>query len=128
METVSKLINKKKPGKIDFKKKFSFKKRKEESSRIIEKYPDRIPVIVQRGCPNVEEIDRNKFLVPSDLNMANLMFIIRKRIKIRSEESLYLFVNDSFAPTSALISTLYADQKDEDGFLYIRYTKESTFG
>ena len=30
--------------------------------------------------------------------------------------------------TAALMSTVYEEQKDEDGFLYIQYSGESTFG
>jgi GABA(A) receptor-associated protein len=29
---------------------------------------------------------------------------------------------------AALMSTVYEEQKDEDGFLYIQYSGESTFG
>lgn len=30
--------------------------------------------------------------------------------------------------TAALMSTVYEEQKDEDGFLYVQYSGESTFG
>ena len=42
---------------IDFKKKFTFEKRLDESSRIIEKYPERIPVIVERAKTHAKDID-----------------------------------------------------------------------
>ena len=29
---------------------------------------------------------------------------------------------------AALMSTIYEEQKDEDGFLYVQYSGESTFG
>ncbi len=29
---------------------------------------------------------------------------------------------------AALMSTVYEEQKDEDGFLYVQYSGESTFG
>lgn len=46
--------------------------RQREASKILEKYPDRIPVIVERH-PDAKEseivdIDKKKFLVPPDLN------------------------------------------------------------
>ena len=117
---------------IDFKKKFTFEKRLDESSRIIEKYPERIPVIVERAkthAKDIDDIDRNKFLVPNDLTMANFMYIIRKRLKLSPEKSIFLFVNNtSIVPTSTLMSNIYTENKDEDGFLYIRYASESTFG
>jgi hypothetical protein len=32
------------------------------------------------------------------------------------------------APAAALMSSVYEDHKDEDGFLYITYSGENTFG
>lgn len=79
-----------------------------------------------RDIPN---IDRQKYLVPDDLSVANFMYVIRKRIKIEAEKSIYLFVNNKVMPATAqFISTLYEKYKDEDGFLYITYAGESTFG
>jgi len=33
-----------------------------------------------------------------------------------------------FITLAALMSTVYEEQKDEDGFLYVQYSGESTFG
>ena len=48
----------------NFKSKHPFEKRLEESTRITEKYPDRIPVICERITIDIPEIDRKKFLCP----------------------------------------------------------------
>ena len=45
----------------NFRMKFSFEKRLEEASRIIEKYPERVPIICERITPNIPEIDRKKY-------------------------------------------------------------------
>ena len=37
-------------------------------------------------------------------------------------------VNDSLCPSNTPVSVVYDDHKDEDGFLYIKYTGENTFG
>lgn len=34
----------------------------------------------------------------------------------------------TITPIAALMSTVYEEQKDEDGFLYVQYSGESTFG
>jgi GABA(A) receptor-associated protein len=49
----------------------TLEKRLAESQRIRAKYPDRIPVIVERAANRtaVPQIDKNKFLVPSDLSV-----------------------------------------------------------
>lgn len=114
--------------KRDFKDKFSYTQRLTESSKIISKYPDRIPIICERIGDTVPDIDRKKYLVPGDLSIANFMYVIRKRIKLSPEISIFLFVNECMVPCSELMSKCYDEHKDPDGFLYIKYGGESTFG
>ncbi len=114
-----------------FKVKHTFEKRFSESQRIINKYPDKIPVICEKGRVgnDIPDIDRKKYLCPNDISIANFMFVIRKRIKLPPEKSIFLFVNDTnLVPTAALLSQVYEEHQDEDGFLYITYNGESTFG
>jgi len=112
-----------------FKTSFPFEKRKDESDRIREKYPDKIPVIVERAYgSSVHEIDKKKYLVPIDLTMGQFIYIVRRRINLPAEQALFLFLGNSIAPTSALMGTTYEKKKDADGFLYITYAGENTFG
>ena len=107
----------------------TFSERKAESDIIRKKYPDRIPVIVYKNeKSDTPDIDKNKFLVPNDLSVAQFLFTIRKRIKLRPEQSLFLFVKNSIPRSDILLSQLYKEYKDEDGFLYITYSGENTFG
>jgi GABA(A) receptor-associated protein len=41
----------------------------------------------------IPDIDKRKFLVPSDITMAQFMWIIRKRIQLPAEKAIFLFVN-----------------------------------
>jgi len=126
---VKKLISKKNmTQRIYYKQRISFNKRKKDSEAIMAKYPQRIPVIVESFGDNVPEIDRSKYLVPDDLSMVNFIYVIRRRLKISSEVSIYLFVNDKIIPGMDYISTIYEKYKDEDGFLYVKYSGEPTFG
>ena len=112
-----------------FKDKHPFEKRLLESSRIMEKYPNRIPVICECVGGEVPDIDRKKYLVPSDLSMAEFLYVIRKRIKIKPEQSIYLFVGDSVMVAGCqIMGSVYAEHKDLDGFLYTCYSGENTFG
>lgn len=113
----------------NFIKKFSLEKRKNEAKRILEKYPNRIPIIVNKDprC-KLPDIDKYKYLVPSDLSMAQLMFVIRKRIKLKPEESIYVFINGKMMAGNTMVSTIYEKHKSEDEFLYLIYAAENTFG
>jgi GABA(A) receptor-associated protein len=112
-----------------FKEKHPFDKRQDESYRILERYPDRIPVICECVGEGVPDIDRKKYLVPSDITMAQFLYIIRKRIKIKPEQSIYIFVAGStIVSGSQSMSTIYDGYKDLDGFLYTSYSGENTFG
>jgi GABA(A) receptor-associated protein len=113
----------------NFKKEFSLEQRSEESSKVLTKYPTRIPVIVEKDDRStVNTIDKKKYLVPGDLTIGQFIYIIRKRIKLKPEEALFVFTNNTLVPTSALISTVYESNKDQDKFLYFKYTGENTFG
>lgn len=104
-------------------------KRKEESIRMMGKYPDRIPVIVERSTSSqLPDIDKPKYLVPSDLTLGQFIHVIRKRIKLTSEQAIFIFVKNSMPICGTLMSDLYSKHKDDDGFLYVVYNGENTFG
>lgn len=107
-------------------------KRKTESKRIIEKYPDRRPIVCERfekSSKNTPELDKTKFLVYEDMTMGQFCFVIRKRMSMNSDQSLYLFMkNNTMVPISSTVKEVYDSFADEDGFLYIHYSLENTFG
>ncbi|KAI8973329.1 microtubial binding protein [Mycotypha africana] len=112
-----------------FKDEHPFEKRKAEAERIRQKYPDRIPVICEKvEKSDIPTIDKKKYLVPADLTVGQFVYVIRKRIKLSPEKAIFIFVNEILPPTAALMSSIYEEHKDEDGFLYITYSGENTFG
>jgi len=87
-------------------------------------------VIVEKA-PNstVPAIEKKKFLVPRDLTVGKFVFEIRKHMpNLNEEKAIFLFVEDVLPPSSALMSQIYEKHKDSDGFLYITYSGENTFG
>ncbi|XP_063441614.1 gamma-aminobutyric acid receptor-associated protein-like 2 isoform X3 [Mytilus trossulus] len=103
--------------------------RKAESTKIKDKYPERIPVIVEKDPKShIQDIDKRKFLVPNDISVAQFMWIIRKRIQLPSEKAIFLFVGKVLPQSSASMGQVYEEHKDDDGFLYIAYSGENTFG
>eukprot|EP00339_Tiarina_fusa_P000177 CAMPEP_0117042142 /NCGR_PEP_ID=MMETSP0472-20121206/29371_1 /TAXON_ID=693140 ORGANISM="Tiarina fusus, Strain LIS" /NCGR_SAMPLE_ID=MMETSP0472 /ASSEMBLY_ACC=CAM_ASM_000603 /LENGTH=121 /DNA_ID=CAMNT_0004753313 /DNA_START=15 /DNA_END=380 /DNA_ORIENTATION=+ len=115
--------------KSKFKEEHPIEKRRQEAQRMRDKYPDRIPVIVEKATgSDIPDIDKKKYLVPTDLTVGQFVHVIRKRIKLTPEKAIFIFVNNVLPPTAALMSTIYEERKDEDGFLYITYNGENTFG
>ncbi len=115
--------------KWQFKEETPEEQRLAESSKIRSKYSERIPVIVQKA-PNsqIPDIDKRKFLVPADITVAQFMWIIRKRIQLPSEKAVFLFVGKVLPQSSATMSQIYEAHRDDDGFLYVAYSGENTFG
>ena len=108
---------------------FDIESRKREANKIILKHPTRIPIIVEKhkSC-EFQEINKKKYLVPKDMTMNQFIYIIRKRIDLQSSQSLFVTVNNNLAPTNRLLGDIYEDNANEDGFLYMIYTSENTFG
>eukprot|EP00418_Pyrodinium_bahamense_P078416 CAMPEP_0179063872 /NCGR_PEP_ID=MMETSP0796-20121207/27660_1 /TAXON_ID=73915 /ORGANISM="Pyrodinium bahamense, Strain pbaha01" /LENGTH=126 /DNA_ID=CAMNT_0020760809 /DNA_START=85 /DNA_END=465 /DNA_ORIENTATION=+ len=112
-----------------------FEKRMAEAARIQAKYPDRIPVICEKAARStLPDIDKKKFLVPGTMLVGEFKYIIHKHIKQTSEEgiapdqTLYLFVGNASPKTGDLMSEVYDQYKDSDGFLYVTYSAENTLG
>eukprot|EP00293_Proteomonas_sulcata_P012952 CAMPEP_0184288040 /NCGR_PEP_ID=MMETSP1049-20130417/499_1 /TAXON_ID=77928 /ORGANISM="Proteomonas sulcata, Strain CCMP704" /LENGTH=108 /DNA_ID=CAMNT_0026594227 /DNA_START=859 /DNA_END=1185 /DNA_ORIENTATION=- len=102
--------------KSKFKEEHPLERRKGEAQRMREKYPDRIPVIVERAAgSDIPDIDKKKYLVPTDLTVGQFVHVIRKRIMLNPEKAIFIFVNNVLPPNASVMSTIYEQQKDEDG-------------
>lgn len=115
---------------MNYKLNLSLQERQYEVKRVLEKYPDRIPIICERNAKSIStpEIDKNKYLVPNDLTIGQFLYVIRKRLKIGGEKALFLFINGYMPSSSSNICKIYDEYKDEDGYLYILYSYENVFG
>lgn len=103
-------------------------KRQQEAHRMLIKYPNRIPVIIESvvGAPPLE---RTKYLVPQDLTFGQLKYVIRKRVKLQPEHAMFLFINGSILPPdSEMVGRMYTTHQNVDKFLYIHFALENTFG
>ena len=115
---------------MSFKTEHNFIDRQKEANRILQKFPDRIPVICERERKNdiIPELTKKKFLLPRNLKMIEFMVVIRNKIKLRHEIALFVTINHMIPNSTQTMDNLYEEYKDRDGFLYISYGSENTFG
>jgi GABA(A) receptor-associated protein len=100
--------------------------RKLYSAKLLTKFPDRVPVVLtpRKDSTNV----KNKYLMPRHIRISELLVIFRTIIKIDSSKAIFIFVNNSLIPMNNSVEEIYNTYKDTDGFLYITYAYENTFG
>lgn len=109
-------------------------KRYTTAQNIINKYPNMIPIIIGRGeLKTTPMITKFKYLVPRDSLMGNLVVQIRKQLSkdglLHDKTGLFFFINnEKLIPNTSSMEELYNKYKSDDGFLYITYMRENTFG
>ncbi|XP_069737641.1 microtubule-associated proteins 1A/1B light chain 3C-like [Phaenicophaeus curvirostris] len=114
-----------------FKQRKSLATRMHEVTEIRIKYPNKIPVVVERYQKekNLPPLTRTKFLVSQDLPLSQFVVTLRTRLCLGSSQTFYLLVNNKGLPNMAItMQELYQDNKDEDGFLYLTYASQEMFG
>ena len=113
---------------------FKFKKiynnideRKEDRIRVMQLYPDKIPLIIEKDPKSIlKDIDKNKYLLPDNLSVYQLRLMVQKRIGISFEDKIFFLIKGYILLKDDKISMqdLYEKYKDpQDGFLYIGYTE-----
>jgi GABA(A) receptor-associated protein len=112
---------------VFFRLRYPLEKRLQESTNILKKYPERIPVILNIS-QTLPKIDKIKYLVPKDLTLAQFIGVVRKRMIMDSEKAIYVSIDDTLPACSDDMISIYDKYKNEDGFLYLNFGMENTFG
>lgn len=116
-------------NRMGYKEEVQFDDRCHEANKVKNKCGDRIPLIIERANgTKCALLTKRKFLVPEDLNARQLLCVIRKQLKLQHDIALYIYVGNTLPKMSDTMGMIYNQHKDEDGFLYIKYSTESTFG
>ena len=123
--------------KDDFMKQFmnySLEERRNNAERVLRKYKDKIPILVYRGTKDTPDIKNHKYLAPRDMKFHEFTTVIRKNVKLDSTQALFYFIkneskNEECIPVqSSTLGDCYYKYCDNDSFLKIYYTVETTFG
>jgi len=113
-----------------FKDKYSFEERFDEVQRIKKMYPEHIPVICEKDINAGVGIGccKCKYLLKRNMTICEFIYIIRNKIKLSPEKGLYFFINGIIPAMNEMMCNIYRNHKSNDGFLYIKFTTENTFG
>lgn len=114
----------------------SRKSMQEQAVEMLARYPDRVPIFLERGkgCSNVPEVKKNKYLAPRTITVAEFQSVVRQRMKLDAGVAMFMMVGigkeggGCLMPSSMLIGEAYDTFRFEDSFLHITYTGENTFG
>jgi hypothetical protein len=103
---------------------------KKKIEELLNKYPDRIPIII--SSKSFETNSCNRFIVPLHMTIGQFISMLRNRTQIKQDESLFIFVKDGnkdvIAPSSESLGSLYEKYKDSNLILNLFYEKEAVFG
>jgi len=99
--------------------------RRDDVLRLLKRYPDKIPVYVEG-----EKLTQNKFLAPYDITVAQFLYMLREKVLLTPNESIFLFFGKrkEMMASSMIIREIYDRLKDDDDMLYAFYSKENVFG
>lgn len=110
-----------------FKSQYTLEERQKQSSNILTKYKDSVPVYID--FTNLSKpIEKSKFVIPNGFTMGQLLTAIRMKMNLHPASALFIFINNRLIPVTTVVSTVYETNKDEDGFLYVSCSEENTFG
>ncbi|XP_045466937.1 microtubule-associated proteins 1A/1B light chain 3B-like isoform X2 [Harmonia axyridis] len=94
-------------------------------------YPTKIPVIVKRFSKekHLPQLDKKKYLIPQEVTMSQFQMILRNKMQLQSNRSMYLLVNNrSMLSLSTTIAEVYYEYAQNEGYLSIAYASEEVFG
>lgn len=97
--------------------------RKEEATKIRNKYPTKIPIIIEKSEPsNTPILKKEKYLIEENITVGGFIHHLRELMDLGNEFVLYLFINGIYPPkTNEKMRDIYNTYKEKDEFLYITY-------
>lgn len=114
-----------------------YEERYDSFKKIKKLHPDKIPIICLSSLNNCFEGYENacyKLLVPREKIFMEFIYLLRKKIKLKSYQALIVLVNGTHLPMASMtIAEVYEQYVENegilnDGFLYLEFCNENVFG
>ena len=114
---------------LPFRERLTLPQRISERARLRLMYPMRIPVIVERRERTTPRSNKEKFLLHEGALGGELMAEVRRRTEVDAKSALFFSCGGQMVTGTTEMRYLYDVHRDpSDGFLYVQYGVESTFG
>ena len=120
-----------------YKEEVSLSTRIGESNRVLSKYIDKVPVIIECDRELDSIIKKRKFLVPKDVSVSYLISIVRSKGNLDSKKAVFIFCDNQLVQGQSMIGEIYdryinniinSKNFDGDKFLYLHLSCENAFG
>ena len=116
----------------NYKKEFTKNERIQQSSKLKEKNKGFIPVICEKDKKSDTKYIKTRYLLKREHTVSEFMNELTKRLELESHEALFLNANCKEQKIALVgnitFGEIYDKYKDEDGFLYLIYSKEVVWG
>lgn len=115
----------------NYQNKFTYIERVQKSNKLLQEFPNNVPVIIERYPREtlLPRIQNRQFLVPKEVTVAYLINILKSRLGRYSRHSIWLYAGNTVLQCRfSTIAEIYNKYRSLDGFLYLQYSGEETFG
>jgi hypothetical protein len=114
---------------LPFRERLTLSQRISEGARLRMMYPMRIPIILERREKSTPRVSREKFLLHQEALGGELMVEVRRRTSLDERSALFFSCGGQMITGMTEMKHLHSQHQDpSDGFLYVQYGVESTFG
>ncbi|KRX09535.1 hypothetical protein PPERSA_12278 [Pseudocohnilembus persalinus] len=110
---------------------YTLEERKQQSQKQLDKYPNMVPVIVEKyEKSKLSPVNcKKRYLVSHNTLFLEFSQNIKSKLNFASpQHSIYFYIAKQIPSKNNTMKELYQKFKHEDGFLYVEYGEQESFG